>query len=206
MWELDYEEGWPPNNWFFWTVVLEKTLENSLDCKETQSVHSERDQPWVFFGRNDAKVETLATSCEELTHWKRLWCWEELGAGGKGNYRGWDGLMDHGLFGYVFKWTPGVGDGQGALVCSDSWGRKESDMTKGLNWTELKESRGKKVCPFFLENSRPLSPWGPLDFLSTCLGNDSLNIRCSKVMQTYITIVDILSQMMKILILILDSN
>ena len=56
------------------TVVLEKILESSLDCKEIQPVHSEGDQPWDFFGRNDAEAETstLATSCEELTHWKRL--------------------------------------------------------------------------------------------------------------------------------------
>ena len=56
------------------TVVWKKTLESPLDCKEIQSVHSEGDQPWDFFGRNDAKAETstLATSCEELTHWKRL--------------------------------------------------------------------------------------------------------------------------------------
>ena len=58
MWELDCEEGWVPKNWCFWTVVLEKTLESPLDCKEIQPVHSERDQPWDFFGRNDAKAET----------------------------------------------------------------------------------------------------------------------------------------------------
>ena len=96
MWELDCEEGWVPKNWCFWTVVLEKNLESPVDCKEIQPVHSERDQPWDFFGRNDAKAEnssTLATSWEELTHWKRLWCWEELGAGGEGDDRGWDGWM-----------------------------------------------------------------------------------------------------------------
>ena len=95
MWELDCEEGWVPKNWCFWTVVLEKTLESPLDCKEIQPVHSEGDQPWDFFGGNDAKAElsTLATSCEELTHWKRLWCWEGLGAGGEGDNRGWDGWM-----------------------------------------------------------------------------------------------------------------
>ena len=80
-----------------WTVVLEKTLESPLDCKEIQPVHSKRDQSWVFFGRNDAKAETPvlwpATSCEELTHWKRLWCWEGLEAGGEGDDRGWDGWM-----------------------------------------------------------------------------------------------------------------
>ena len=58
MWELVCEEGWAPKNWCFWTVVLEKTLESPLDCKEIQPVHSEGDQPWDFFGRNDFKAET----------------------------------------------------------------------------------------------------------------------------------------------------
>ena len=58
MWELDCEEGWAPKNWCFCTVVLDKTLESPLDCKEIQPVHSEGDQPWDFFGRNDAKAET----------------------------------------------------------------------------------------------------------------------------------------------------
>ena len=58
MWDLDCEESWAPKNWCFWTVVLEKTLESPLDCKEIQPVHSEGDKPWVFFGRNDAKAET----------------------------------------------------------------------------------------------------------------------------------------------------
>ena len=59
MWELDYEKGWALKNWCFWTVVLEKTLESPLDCKQIQPVYSEGDQPWVFFGRTDAKAETL---------------------------------------------------------------------------------------------------------------------------------------------------
>ena len=58
MWKLDCEEGRAPKNWCLWTVVLEKTLESPLDCKEIQPVHSEGDQPWVFFGRTDAKAET----------------------------------------------------------------------------------------------------------------------------------------------------
>ena len=58
MWELDCEESWVQKNWCFWTVVLEKTLESPLDCKEIQPVHSEWDHPWDFFGRNDAKAET----------------------------------------------------------------------------------------------------------------------------------------------------
>ena len=96
MWELDCEESWALKNWCFWTVVLEKTLESPLECKENQPVHSEGDQPWDFLGRNDAKAETLVLwppHGEELTHWKRLWCWEGLGAGGEEVNRGWDGWM-----------------------------------------------------------------------------------------------------------------
>jgi len=79
---------------------------------------------------------TLTTSCEELIHWKRLWCWEELGAGGEGDDRGWNGWMAS-----PNRWTwvwvnPGVGDGQGGLACCDSWGHKEWDTTEQLNWTE----------------------------------------------------------------------
>ena len=58
MWELDCEEGWAPKNWCFWTVVLEKTLENTLDCKEIQLVHPKGDQSWIFIGRTDAEAET----------------------------------------------------------------------------------------------------------------------------------------------------
>ena len=58
MWELDYKESWAPKNWCFWTVVLEKTLESPLDCKEIQPVHPQGDQPWVFIGRTDVEAET----------------------------------------------------------------------------------------------------------------------------------------------------
>ena len=95
MWELDYEESWVLKNWCFWTVVLEKILESPLDCKEIQPVHPKGGRSWVFIGRTDAKPETntLATSYEELTHWKRPWCWERLRAGGEGDDRGWDGWV-----------------------------------------------------------------------------------------------------------------
>ena len=74
--------------------------------------------------------------CEELTHWKRLWCWEGLGAGGEGDDRAWDCWWHHWLDGHEFGWTLGVGAGQGGLACCDSWSRKESDTTEWLNWTE----------------------------------------------------------------------
>ena len=80
---------------------------------------------------------TLATSCEELTHWKRLWCWEGLGARGEGDERGWDGWMAS-LTRWTWVWVnSGSGDGQGGLACCNSWGRKESDTTEWLKWTEL---------------------------------------------------------------------
>ena len=95
MWELDCEESWVPKNWYFWIVVLEKTLESPLDCKDPQPVHPKGDQSWVFIGNTDAEAETgtLATWCKELIHWKRDWCWEGLGAGGEGDDKGWDGWM-----------------------------------------------------------------------------------------------------------------
>ena len=94
MWELDHKESWAPKNWCFWTVVLEKTLESPLDCKEIQPVHLKGNQSWIFIGRIVAEDETpFATWCEELSHLKRPWCWERLEAGGKGDDRGWDGWM-----------------------------------------------------------------------------------------------------------------
>ena len=139
--ELDYKESWVLKNWCFWTVVLEKTLERPLDCKEIQPVHLKGNQSWIFFGRTDAEGGTptlLATRCEELTHLKRPWCLERLMVGGEGDDRGWDGWMVS-----PTQWTwvwinSGVGDGQGSLVCCSPWGCKESDMTEWLNWTELK--------------------------------------------------------------------
>ena len=95
IWELDCEESWAPKNWCFWTMVLEKTLESPLDCKEIQPVHPKGNQSWVFIGRTDAEAEIpiVWPPHAELTCWKRPWCWEGLGAGGEGDNRGWDGWM-----------------------------------------------------------------------------------------------------------------
>ena len=95
MWELDYKESWVLKNWCFSTVVLEKTLESSLDCKDIQPVHPKENQSWVFIGRTDAEAETpiLWPPHGKSSNWKRPWCWEGLGAGGEGDDRGWDGWM-----------------------------------------------------------------------------------------------------------------
>ena len=138
--ELDCEEGWAPKNWCFWTVMLEKTLESPLDCKEIQPVHTKGDQLWVFFGRSDAKAETPILWPPHAMSWLigkdsdagRDWRQEEKGMT-EDEMAGWH----HWLNGREYEWTLGVGDGQGGLVCCDSWGCKESDTTEWLNWTEL---------------------------------------------------------------------
>ena len=140
MWELDYKESWAPKNWYFWPVVLEKTLENHLDCKEIQPVHSEGDQPWDFFGRNDAKAETPVLCPPHVKSWLigkdsdsgRDWGQEEKGTT-EDEMAGWH----HWLDGLESEWTLGVGAGQGGLGCCDSWGQEESDTTERLNWTDI---------------------------------------------------------------------
>ena len=120
--------------------LLEKTLESPLDCKEIQPVHSEGDQPWVFFGRNDAKAEAPVLWPPHVKCWLigkdcdagRDWGQEEKGTI-EDEMAGWH----HWLNGREFGWTPGDGDGQGGLACCDSWGCKEWDTTEWLNWTEL---------------------------------------------------------------------
>ena len=147
--ELDSEEGWAPKNWCFWTVVLEKTPESPLDSKEIQPVHY-RDQPWVFFGRNDAKAETPVLWPPHVESWligKDSDAWRDWRQGKKGmtedEMAGWH----HWLDGHEFGWTLGDGDWQGGLACCDSWGRKESDTTEWLNWTEDKyKCKGSLCC------------------------------------------------------------
>ena len=139
MWELDCEESWVPKNWCFWTVVLEKTLESPLDCKEIQPVHSEGDQPWDFFGRSDFEAETPVLWPPDVKSWligKDSDAGRDCGQEEKGTAEDEMAGWHHGLDGRESEWTPGVGGGQGGVVCCDSWGRKESDMTKRLNWTE----------------------------------------------------------------------
>ena len=142
MWKLDHKENWAPKNLCFCTVVLEKILESPLDCKEIQPVHSEGDQSWVFIGRTDAEAETPILWPPDAKSWPirkdpdagKDWRQEEKGVT-EDEMVGWH----HQLDGHGFGWTLGVGDGQGGLVCWGSLGRKESDTTECLNWTELKQ-------------------------------------------------------------------
>ena len=124
MWELDHKESWVQKNWCFWTVVLEKTLESLLDCKEIKPFNPRGNQSWIFIGRTDAEA-TLATWCEVLTHWKRPWCWERLEAGREGDDRGWDGWIAS-----LTRWT--------WVWASSRWwwwtGRPGMLQSMGLNW------------------------------------------------------------------------
>ena len=144
MWELDCEEGWVPKNWCFWTVVLEKTLESPLDCKEIQSVHSEGDQPWDFFGRNDAKAETAVLWPPHVKSWLigKDWCWEGLGAGGEGDDRGWYSWMAS-LTRWTWIWVnSGSWWWTGSPVVLRFMGsqRVGQDWVTEQNWTEREES------------------------------------------------------------------
>ena len=129
-----------------WTVVLEKTLESPLNCKEIQPVHSKGDQSWVFFGRTDAETETPVLWPPDAKSWLigkdsdagRDWGQEEKGTI-EDKMAGWHHRLDR----REFEWTSG--DGQGGLAYCDSWGRKESDTTEWLNWTCSKQYEFRSV-------------------------------------------------------------
>ena len=146
MWELDCEESWMPKNWCFWTVVLEKTLESPLDCKEIQPVHPKGDQSWVFIGRTDAEAETHAKS---WLIWKDPAAGKDWGQEEKETTEdeivGWHCWLN----GHGFGWTLGVSDGQGGLACCRSWGHKESDKTEWLNWTDWMHTESWSFNLFF---------------------------------------------------------
>ena len=158
MWELDCEESWVPQNWCFWSVVLEKTLESPLDCKEIQPVHSEGNQPWDFFGRNDAKAETPVLWPPHPKSWligkdsdaEKDWLQEEKGMAEDEMAR-----WHHWLDGRDSEWTLGVGDGQGGLACCDSWGCKMLDTTEWLNWTELNIQPWRTPFPIWKQSVVP---------------------------------------------------
>ena len=141
MWELDNKENSAPKNWCFWTVVLEKTLESLLDCKEIQSVHPKGDQSWVFIGRTDAKAETPIFWPPHAKSWllgkdpdaRKNWREAEKGTT-EDEMVGW-----HHWLNVLDREALGVGDRQGRLVCRSALGHKESDTTEWLNWTELLE-------------------------------------------------------------------
>ena len=140
MWELDHKESWMLKNRCFWAVVLEKTLESPLDCKEIKPVNPKVNQSWIFIGRTDGEVEAPILWPPDTKNWLirkdpdagKDWGQEEKGTT-EDEMVGWH----HPLNGDKFEQAPGIGDGQGSLVCCNPWSHKKLDTTEQLNWTEL---------------------------------------------------------------------
>ena len=140
LWKLGYKESWAPKNWCFWTMVLEKTLESFLDCKGIQSVDPKGNQSWMFIGRTYREAENSIFWPPDAKNWLtgkdpdagKGWKWEEKEMTEDEMVR-----WHHWLDGHEFEQAPGVGDGQGSLTCCSPWGRKESDTTEWLNWTDV---------------------------------------------------------------------
>ena len=137
MWELDCKESWTPKNWCFRTVVLEKTLESSLEYKEIKPVYPKANQSWIFIGRTDSEVETPILWPPDVNNWLngkdpdagKDWRQEE-----KGTTEDEMVGRHHQLDGCEFEQAPGVGDGQGSLACCSPWCPKETQLS---DWTEL---------------------------------------------------------------------
>ena len=136
MWELDSEESWVPKNCCFWTVVLEKTLESPLDCKEIQPVYPIGNPSWILIGRTDTEAETPILWPPDAKSWligKYPDAGKDWGQQQKGTIEdemvGWH----HWLYGFEFEQTPGNSEGQGSLSGCSPWVCKESDMTEWLN-------------------------------------------------------------------------
>ena len=144
MWELDYKESWAPKNWCFWTVVLEKTLERPLTARRSNQSILKETSPGCsleglmlklqYFGHLMQRTDSLEKTLM-LGDWKQKGMTED-------EMVGWN----HWLDGHEFEQALGGGDGQGSLACYSPWGRKESDTTERLNWTEPGKSEHHLCC------------------------------------------------------------
>ena len=152
MWELDHKEAWVLKNWRFWIVVLEKTLESSLDSKEIKTVNPKGNQSWIFIRRTNAETEVTIfgylmqrtnslekTLTLEMTESRKRRRWQRM--------RWFDGIIDSA---HEFEQAPGDGEGQGSLACCSPWGHKELDMTERLNWRLFQYNE--KLLPFTEKN------------------------------------------------------
>ena len=141
MWELDHKKGWASKNWHFRTVVLEKTLESPLDCKEIQPVYPRGNQSWILIGKTNAEAENPILWPPDAKNWL-IWKDPEAGKDWRQEEKrttedemvGWH----HWLNGHEFEQSPEVGDGQGSLVCCSPWGcRVGHDWSTELIWLNL---------------------------------------------------------------------
>ena len=138
MWELDHKESWVPNNWCFWTVVLQKTPESPLDSKEIQPIHPKGNQHWIFIGKTDAEAEAPVPWYSDAKNWfigkdhDAEKDWRQEKGTTEDEMVGWHPRLDA----HEFVQSPGIGEGQRSLACCSPWGHKGSEMTEPLNWTE----------------------------------------------------------------------
>ena len=155
-------------NWCFWIVVLEKTLESPLDCREIQPIHLQGNQFWIFIGRTDAVAETPILWPRDVKNWL-IWKDPDAVKDRRQKEKGTteDEMVGwyHRCNGHEFEQALGVGDGQGSLECCSPWGHKESDTTERLNWTDIADHwttsfwtcKGPLTCGFFsIVNTRVL--------------------------------------------------
>ena len=168
MWELDYKESWALKNWCFWTVVLEKTLESPLDCKEIKPVNSKGNQSWILIGRTDAEPEAPIPWLPSARNWLigkdpdagKDWRWEE-----KGDDRGWDGWMAS-----LTQWTWGLANsrswwwiGRPFVLQYMGFQRVRHDWVTELSWTDLMAQMAKNL-PEMLETQVWFLGWkNPLE-------------------------------------------
>ena len=162
VWMWDHKDIWALKNWSFWTVMLEKTLESPLDCKEIKPVNPKGNQLWIFIGRTDAEVPILWSPAKSRLIRKDPDAgkdWRQEKEATEDEIVGWH----HQLNGHEFEQAPGDGEEQGSLAGCNPWGYKESDMTEWLNKKSLEGEPGPcpKVGQLFLHCSSLVSVYPP---------------------------------------------
>ena len=136
MWELDYKESWAPNNWCFWTVVLEKTLESLLDSKEIKLVNLKGNQSWIFIGRTDAETPVLWPPDAKNWPMEETLMLGKIEGRRRGDDRGWDGWMTS-LTRWARVWASSRSwwwTGNPGMLQSMGWQRVRHDWVIELNW------------------------------------------------------------------------
>ena len=168
MWELDHKEDWASKNWCFWTVLLEKTLESPLDCKEIKPVNPKGNQPCIFIERTDAEAATPILWLPDAKNWliwKKPCCWERLRAGGERDSRGWDcGIASSTQWTWVWASSWSWWTGKPAVLQSMGSQRIRHDWATELNWIislKVRECKSGKTLSFY---SKLFRLFGSIEF------------------------------------------